>query len=183
MLGLAWLGGLTDVAHVFGQNARSARVRDPSFAMLGTALCEASFFNREKRLTGSASSALLSSSSLAFGVQEKSMSARLIVFVLICFHSCVVRGEILFDWATVGDAGNAPSTNAPGAVGSGGEGSVDYEYRISKHEVTNEQYAEFLDAVALEDPHALFHPDMGSPERERAVNFATRRKLASRDTL
>ena len=44
-----------------------------------------------------------------------------------------------FDWATVGNSGNAADTT--------GYGAVPYEYRISKHEVTNTQYAEFLNAV------------------------------------
>ncbi len=61
-------------------------------------------------------------------------------------------GQVEFDWATVGDVGNEPDSDS--------FGRVDYEYRISKHEVTNEQYVEFLGKVASEDPHELFHPDM-----------------------
>ena len=99
------------------------------------------------------------------------MSARLIVFALLC-HCSVVHGEVLFDWSTVGDTGNPASTNTPGVVGSGGEGSVDYEYRISKHEVTNEQYAEFLGKVALADPHELFDPNMQITRTGTSGNFS-----------
>ena len=40
-------------------------------------------------------------------------------------------------------------------------GGVSYPYRIGKSEVTNAQYAEFLNACAAKsDPHALFDPRM-----------------------
>jgi formylglycine-generating enzyme required for sulfatase activity len=63
-----------------------------------------------------------------------------------------------FDWATVGDPGN-PCEYFDGEHCTGG---VDREYRISKFEVTNAQYAEFLNAVAASDPNGLYIPDMGS---------------------
>jgi sulfatase modifying factor 1 len=47
---------------------------------------------------------------------------------------------VTFDWAYVANAGNAPDPPT-------GNGSVSYNYAISKHEVTNAQYAEFLNAV------------------------------------
>lgn len=49
------------------------------------------------------------------------------------------QATVTFDWVTVGDAGNANDST--------GYGSVAYEYRIGKYEVTNAQYAEFLNAV------------------------------------
>ena len=53
----------------------------------------------------------------------------------------------------VGNPGNAPDTT--------GYGAVDYEYSIGKYEVTNAQYAEFLNAVAVTDPNGLYNTDMG----------------------
>ena len=47
-------------------------------------------------------------------------------------------------WAVIGNAGNGEDNT--------GYGSVDYEYAISKYEVTNAQYAEFLNAVKA-DPN------------------------------
>ena len=41
-----------------------------------------------------------------------------------------------------------------------GYGSVSYEYLIARTEVTNEQYAAFLNAVAATDTNNLYHPDM-----------------------
>ena len=48
------------------------------------------------------------------------------------------------------------------SIGTSGYGSVDYTYWISKYEVTNAQYAEFLDAVAAADANGLYNPAMGS---------------------
>jgi sulfatase modifying factor 1 len=53
----------------------------------------------------------------------------------------------------VGNAGNPADTSTYGAVG--------YPYSIGKYEVTNAQYAQFLNAVAVTDPKALYHPSMG----------------------
>lgn len=44
----------------------------------------------------------------------------------------------------------------------GGRGSVAYNYEIGKYEVTNSQYAEFLNAVAATDTHLLYHTGMNN---------------------
>lgn len=41
-------------------------------------------------------------------------------------------------------------------------GAVPYAYKIGKHEVTNAQYAQFLNAVAAEDPNNLYKTSMSS---------------------
>ncbi|MEQ8667779.1 MAG: SUMF1/EgtB/PvdO family nonheme iron enzyme [Pirellulales bacterium] len=63
-------------------------------------------------------------------------------FVLPLFLalSSPADGEVVFSWATIGNAGNAPDPTT-------GFGAVDYEYRISTTEVTNAQYVEFLNSV------------------------------------
>lgn len=61
--------------------------------------------------------------------------------------SSAIRAEVTFDWATVGNPGNGPDDT--------GFGSVPYIYRISKHEVTNAQYTEFLNAVDPNGANAL----------------------------
>ena len=62
-----------------------------------------------------------------------------------------VRAAVTFDWATVGDPGNPADTlvmdKGPAADYTTGYGSVDYVYRISKYDVTNSQYVEFLNAT------------------------------------
>ena len=56
----------------------------------------------------------------------------------------------------VGDPGNDPDfTGFDDPVGA-----VDYSYRIGSFEVTNDQYAEFLNAVAAQDNNALYDTNM-----------------------
>ena len=85
-----------------------------------------------------------------------------LTLVLICCLSVpsLVAADLDFDWATVGNAGNAGDVHAQGTFGA-----VDYTYLISKTEVTNAQYAEFLNAVAKTDAHGLYNTNMGSNAR------------------
>jgi formylglycine-generating enzyme required for sulfatase activity len=69
----------------------------------------------------------------------------------------LAQGEVTFDWVTVGDPGNACDIQPQGCFGA-----VAYEYRVSKYETTNAQYAEFLNAVADADPNGLYNTSMGS---------------------
>src|SRR5262245_35699583 len=71
------------------------------------------------------------------------------------------------EWVFVGNAGNVADTevmtccNNQGnnrgfdSIGTTGYGSVAYSYYISKYEITNAEYAEFLNAKAVSDPLAL----------------------------
>ncbi|MCC6422500.1 MAG: SUMF1/EgtB/PvdO family nonheme iron enzyme [Phycisphaerales bacterium] len=61
---------------------------------------------------------------------------------------------VTFNWAAVGDSGNAADTT--------GFGSVAHDYSISKTEVTNGQYTEFLNAVASTDTYGLYDSRMNS---------------------
>ena len=72
-------------------------------------------------------------------------------------------GEVTFEWVTVGNAGNAPDPLAN--VIPPGSSSVAYEFRIAKYETTNDQYVEFLNAVAAMDTNELFNPDMDNSAR------------------
>jgi sulfatase modifying factor 1 len=66
--------------------------------------------------------------------------------------------EVTFDWGgTVGRPGNACDPQPWGCFGS-----VDYFYRLAKHEVTNAQYVEFLNLKAKSDPHGLYNPNMAN---------------------
>lgn len=56
------------------------------------------------------------------------------------------------DMVSVGDAGNANDSTGYGAVG--------YDYHIGKYEVTNAQYATFLNSVAAADPYGLYNASM-----------------------
>ena len=84
---------------------------------------------------------------------------RLLVLVALFFS--LPAQAITIDWVPIGNAGNAadtPSTNCFAADC----GSVAYDYWISKYEVTNTQYAEFLNAKAASDPLGLYNPNMDS---------------------
>lgn len=72
-----------------------------------------------------------------------------------------VNATVTIDWVTVGDIGNAADST--------GYGSVAYEYQISKYEVTNAQYAEFLNAVAATDTNGLYNSSMGSDPRSGII--------------
>lgn len=89
--------------------------------------------------------------------------------LLALVHPCLA--EVTFDWADLDNAGNAPDPDT-------GFGAVKYAYSISKHEVTNAQYLEFLNAV---DPTGvntlnLFDTDMagnfGGIERTGEIDGA-----------
>jgi len=68
---------------------------------------------------------------------------------------------VSMEWVTVGDPGNAADTEIMND-GTTGYGSVDYIYMIGKYEVTNQQYCEFLNAVASTDTYGLYNPEMAS---------------------
>lgn len=68
---------------------------------------------------------------------------------------------VTIDWVTVGNPGNAADTRA-NYDGISGYGSVAYVYQISKYEITNAQYVEFLNAIADTDPNELYSTSMGS---------------------
>ena len=69
-------------------------------------------------------------------------------------------GPINMAMVTVGDPGNVADTNQH----SGGDnptGAVDYVYQIGTYDVTNTQYAAFLNAVATSgDPYGLWYSGM-----------------------
>jgi formylglycine-generating enzyme required for sulfatase activity len=78
---------------------------------------------------------------------------------------CVVHASaVTIPTVPVGNAGNAGELSGGGAGGEGPDaivGGVSYDYRIGTTEVTNAQYAEFLNAKAASDPLALYNTLMG----------------------
>jgi formylglycine-generating enzyme required for sulfatase activity len=65
---------------------------------------------------------------------------------------------VTMDWTPVGNPGNTCDSQADGCYGA-----VGYAYQIGTYEVTNAQYAEFLNAKAQSDPLGLYNTDMGTP--------------------
>jgi formylglycine-generating enzyme len=81
------------------------------------------------------------------------------IAAVIGLQSSVATAQVTIDFATVGNAGNAGDPNAFN------RGGVAYEFRVGRFEVTNSQYATFLNAVAASDPNGLFNPSMGTSDR------------------
>ncbi|HEY8494296.1 MAG TPA: SUMF1/EgtB/PvdO family nonheme iron enzyme [Myxococcota bacterium] len=67
--------------------------------------------------------------------------------------------EVTISWVTVGNPGNPPD-EAVNCLASEDCGSVPYTFQIGQFEVTNAQYAEFLNAVAAADPNELYDTRM-----------------------
>ena len=65
----------------------------------------------------------------------------------------VVAAQITYEMVTVGDPGNAADDTKYGAVAE--------PFRIMKYELTNQQYAEFLNSVASTDTYLLYQTEMG----------------------
>lgn len=75
----------------------------------------------------------------------------------------VPASAVAIDWSTVGHPGNACDLQSQGCFGS-----VAYVYLIGTYEVTNSQYAEFLNAVADTDINSLYSapdPEFGGITR------------------
>jgi sulfatase modifying factor 1 len=73
-----------------------------------------------------------------------------------CLAAATVRADPLtYEMVTVGNPNNIADLS--------GYGSVGYEYRIGRYDVTIGQYAAFLTAVAAtSDPYGLYNPSMGT---------------------
>jgi len=87
--------------------------------------------------------------SLAFGTQSLRRTLGAVALVVGCLSAASVHA-VTIDMVTVGDPGNVADDT--------GFGAVNYEYRIGKYEVTIGQYAEFLNAVAKNDPGCQADP-------------------------
>ena len=83
-------------------------------------------------------------------------ASTLLLVVLLMAAAGVVQAAVP-ETVPVGNPGNKADTT--------GFGAVAYEYKIGKYEVTNDEYCEFLNAVAKSDPHNLYDGRMnGGPE-------------------
>ncbi len=87
-------------------------------------------------------------------------------WVSVCVLVGLLAGTasaLVVDTVPVGNAGNVGELSGRGAGGYGPDricGSVAYDYRIGKYEVTAGQYAEFLNAVAGTDTYGLYNTNM-----------------------
>lgn len=89
------------------------------------------------------------------------MTRNLTTALLFVSLWCAQAHAVMFDWATIGYPFNADDTHGSGY------GGVDYAFRISRHEVTNAQYAQFLNTVDPEgvNTNSLYNTSMSSSSR------------------
>jgi formylglycine-generating enzyme required for sulfatase activity len=91
-----------------------------------------------------------------------------LLLLLAALLVALSAGAVEIEWVLVGDPGNPPDTAANCLNDAPDCGSVDHAYYISKYEITNAQYAEFLNAVAgAADPDrfdSLYDRQMGSDD-------------------
>ncbi len=99
-----------------------------------------------------------------------------------CLSLSPAAEAVSIEWAIVSGPANPCDTqiwNCPG--------SVSYTYFIAKHEVTNEQYSEFLDAKAASDPLGLYSTEMGSSlggiQRSGSPGSWTYSPIAGRESM
>jgi formylglycine-generating enzyme len=84
-----------------------------------------------------------------------------VLFAATCLAASRAAAAVIIDTVPVGNPGNIADT-AVMNDGTSGYGSVGYGYRIGTTDVTNAQYAAFLNAKAASDPLGLYSTSMGS---------------------
>ncbi len=80
--------------------------------------------------------------------------ASLILFCATSLFALQSASAVTIQWSAVGDLDNAPDST--------GYGAVAYNYSIDKYEVTDSQYAVFLNAMAATDTDGLYNANMGN---------------------
>ncbi len=103
----------------------------------------------------------------------------LLVLAAALNASAQLSHAVTIPTVAVGNAGNANDST--------GFGAVAYDYRIGSTEVTNTQYAAFLNAKAASDPLALYDVNMsdgyGGITRNGADGSYTYTTIAGRENM
>ena len=88
------------------------------------------------------------------------------LFVLACVSlvSAPASAQPSIQWVVVGDPGNPSDPATNNCSDAGNCGAVAKKFLISKYEITNQQYADFLNVKAADDPYGLYNPQMTSDE-------------------
>jgi hypothetical protein len=103
---------------------------------------------------------------------------RSLVAVVIAALAAPASG-VTIDWVAVENPGNPADSGTCQVVNCG---SVAYTYQISKYEVTNSQYTEFLNAVDPNGTNALglYNPLMGTDTQVGGIRFIATRPVGSK---
>lgn len=94
----------------------------------------------------------------------KTSSCRALAILLLT-SVADLKAAVNYEWVTVGNADNANDST--------GYGSVAYSYNIGKHDVTNAQYTEFLNAVDPSGANSfgLYNSNMGTSSNSAGISF------------
>jgi len=89
--------------------------------------------------------------------------AVLCAIAVLSLPAAVVAGPLSTtpDVVWVNNTGNAAYTGNNAFWGANGIGSVSYSYGIGKYEITNTQYAAFLNAVGQSNANSVYNSNMG----------------------
>jgi formylglycine-generating enzyme len=90
----------------------------------------------------------------------------IVAIVAVLMTVGTVQATITIDTVPVGDVSNTADTEAHSS-NAAGQGAVSYAYNIGKYEVTNSQYAAFLNAVDAggTNPSDIYNASMGTDAR------------------
>ena len=108
----------------------------------------------------------------AWGWRRRRSRNTAVVLLAVLVAFAADAQAVTIAWSPVGNPGNAPDTASyQGYVG--GFGAVGYSYSIATNDVTNSQYAEFLNA---KDPNGvntlgLYNSQMGQPLNLGGISF------------
>lgn len=93
---------------------------------------------------------------MGYGTLANSFARSLVVLVWLEFGAGVVQAQTYeIDWVTIGDVGN-PAYDDPRDGDLDGRGSVGYEYRIGRFEVTTGQWMEFVNTFSTQSDDMAF---------------------------
>ncbi len=106
---------------------------------------------------------------LYLGKQDVKNCLALLIIVLLGVSASAVEMVTL----PIGNVNNPPDTRGATSDGTCCYGAVPYKYRIGLYEVTNDQYTEFLNAVAATDENDLYDPMMGMHHRGGILQSGT----------
>jgi formylglycine-generating enzyme required for sulfatase activity len=94
-------------------------------------------------------------------MRNRTLSLWLPLAAAVLLLAPAASAVVTIDWVPIGNPGNAADTPSTNCFASSC-GSVSYAYQISKYEVSNAEYAEFLNAKAASDPLELYNTSMNS---------------------
>ncbi len=90
------------------------------------------------------------------------LAIRLWMAVLCSFSLVKADQAITVQTVSIGDSGNAADAN--------GYGAVSHEFRIGKYDITQSQYAAFLNAVAATDTYGLYDTRMAQDQNVAGIS-------------